>query len=262
MRTPLLFLIGLAMMPGVLPAQYRISASLPANSFLLYEGVPLTVQIENRSGDDLVIGGTNANAELVLRVKDLKNRPLPATGTSLMDTPWVIPHGSASSRELDLVQVRPVRYAISYQAEVSLRVDQEEFSTNRLHFDVSNGVPYDRIRNRKSDRTFQLFGLNRNGRDEILLRVSDYKEDTVLYTYTLENHLRFYPPEMLRDDEGIIHTLHYKAPNVVVHCRFNEDGTPVDRRYFSVAAGPRVRLTPHPEDGFHVPGGNLLNAGP
>ena len=240
-------------MVTVLPAQILVSTSLPAKTFLRYEGIPLRVEIRNNSGEDIVLGATNGNARIEMSVRDMKQRPMPATGKPLLAKPLLIYNGETAALEIDLVQTRLVRFPVSYQVGVAVSFAGESFPSQNLYFDVANGHTHETLKRRKADRTFEVIGLNRNNQDEMILRVSDYKQETTLYTYTLARHLRFYPPEVREDLEGRIHTLHYQSPDSVVHCRFNPDGTPICRITVPVAPGPRVRLIPHPDMGFAVP---------
>ncbi len=241
-------------------AQIQVRTTLPASTFLLYEGIPLRVEIRNGGEDPLFIGGTNGTSELHLRVLDLQNRPIPASGIPAIDETWVIPPGRTDAREFDLVQLRNIRNALSFQAQAVLRAGEDSIAGTVHYFDVSNGTPHAKISRRAADRTFELIGLTRNSRDEMLLRVSTHDGKTSLNTYLLERHLRFYPPEMRVDDQGRAHTLHYKVPSLVVHCLFTPEGLPIDRRYYQVAPGLRVFLAPHPEDGYGVPGGTRIEA--
>ncbi len=52
MKLPVIFSL-LAMSAGILQAQVDVSASLPATTFLKYEGIPLRMEITNNSGEEL-----------------------------------------------------------------------------------------------------------------------------------------------------------------------------------------------------------------
>jgi hypothetical protein len=149
MRTPL-FLLAVSVLLGALPAsaQFRVSSSLPSSTFLLYEGIPLRVEIQNNSDEILYIGGTNRMAELHVRVLDLKNRPVPATATPVLQETWVIPPGHTGAREFDLVQLREIRNTLSFQTQVILQAGEDSFAGSLHYFDVSNGTPHAKIRRR------------------------------------------------------------------------------------------------------------------
>jgi hypothetical protein len=236
-------------------AQVDVSTSLPAKTFLKYEGIPLRMEITNRSDVVLRMGVDETEDQLLIRVRDLDNRVMPRTEAPLLSTPWFIQPGETSVRTFDLVQLFRITQAMSYRCLQDVSLAGDSYTGTPLMFDVVNGQVFDEIKRRKSDRIFTMIGINRKGGDEVMMRVMDYKETMVLATYYLERHLRFYPPFMKVDKQGQIATLHYITPNQVVMCQFAESGKPIGRTYFSATPGVPIRLLEHPEKGFLVQGG-------
>lgn len=240
--------------PGLF-AQVDVSASLPATTFLKYEGIPLRMEITNRSGETLRIGGENSDDLLLLRVRNLDNMVVPRTKKPILEKPWVIAPGETAVKTFDLVQLFRLNRAMSYRCLQDVRLAGESYTGRPLLFDVANGQVYDEIKRRKSDRIFTMIGINRNGGDDVMLRVMNFDESMVLATYYLERHLRFYPPFMKVDSDGNLATLHYMSPHQVVMCQFKPDGSPIGRTYFKATPGVPIRLMEHPEKGFLVQGG-------
>ena len=237
-----------------LQAQVEVSTSLPYSIFLRYEGVPLRMEIVNKSGEDLVLGSEDTEDILLLRVRDLDNRVIPRTKRPVLEEPWVIPDGETSVRTFDLVQLFMMHQAMSYRCLQDVKLAGESYTGTPRMFEVVSGLEEETIKRRKADRIFTMIGLHRDGRDELMLRITDYKKTTVLATYYLERHLKHYDPFMKMNDKGIVCTLHYISPNQVVKCTFNEDGSPIARTYYKASAGVPVRLLDGVDGDFVVMG--------
>lgn len=249
------YLLLVLICSGFVYAQVDVSTSLPATTFLKFEGIPLRMEITNRSGEVLRMGVDETEDKILIRVRDLDNRVMPRTDVPLLAKPWFIQPGETSVKTFDLVQLFRISQAMSYRCLQDVTLAGESYTGTPLLFDVVNGQVHDEIKRRKSDRVFTLIGINRNGGDEVMMRVMNHKETMVLATYYLERHLRFYPPFMNVDKNGQIGTLHYITPNQVVLCRFTADGSPIGRTYYSASPGVPIRLLEHPENGFIVQGG-------
>ncbi len=237
-----------------LHAQVEVSTSLPANIFLRYEGIPLRMEIINKSGEDLALGTEDAEDILLLRVRDLDNRVIPRTKVPILEEPWVIPDGETSVRTFDLVQLFMLHHAMSYRCLQDVKLAGDSYTGPPRMFEVVSGLEEEIIKRRKENRIFTMIGLHRDGRDELMLRVTDYKKTTVLATYYLERHLKHYDPFMKVNKEGIVCTLHYISPNQVVKCSFKADGSPIARTYYSASAGVPVRLMEGVDGDFVVQG--------
>ena len=256
--TSLVLFLGLS---SISWSQVTISSSLPVNTFLLFEGIPLRMEVSNFSGSDLVLSEEDEANGVVFRVRDMDNQIIPRTDRPILKEPWVIPDGETSVREFDLVQLFQIRHARSFRALQHVETNDQLYSGPPVLFDVSRGMLVDEIKRRKENRIFSLFGLNRGGRDVLLLRVTNEDKSMTLATYYLEKHMRFYPPHMKANKAGEVGTLHYVGPRQAVLCVFEPDGTPVKREYYQVNPGVPVRLHRHEENGFMVEGGTPVAAG-
>lgn len=249
---------------GLAHAQVRVDATLNEETYLKYESVKVAVKISNRSGDDLYVGGSNAVTRLSFQVRDMKGNMIRSTEREpLPDKAWLVPNNKASQLEFNLLEFRSVYRPGTYVLRVSVingkGDNAEAYVSADVQFTISSGTQYEKIERKKSDRTFVLLGLRRNGGYHMLLRVTDYKEELCYGTYYLEKHLKFVPPEMRLADDGGVHTLHYLSPERAVHCIFGPKGSPKDRLLYQVTPGPRTYLVPAGETGFVVPNARLLN---
>ncbi|MDA3874873.1 MAG: hypothetical protein PF795_13060 [Kiritimatiellae bacterium] len=241
-------------------ADVSITATLPANTFLQYEGIPLRMEITNRTGEDIRFGVEDAEDVIMLRMRDTRKGVIRCTNSRFLSEPWIIPDGETSVRTFVLLQLFRVTRAQSYRCLQDVQVGDEVYSGKPLMFNVATGNEYRSVKRRKTDRVFTLYGLNRNNGDELMLRVTNFNETMNLATYFLERHLRHYPPFINMNKEGEVATLHYVRPSLAVLCQFEPDGTPVGRTFYRVNPGTPIRLLEHPEEGFLVQGAQKMDS--
>jgi len=257
MKISRLFTLVLALAALPLRADLEISAEFPHRTFLLYEGIPIRIQIANRSGEGIQMGGDLADARLRMVVTNTASQIIARTEVPMMETPWLVPDGITSSRVFDLIQLFRIHSAESYRVSIELMAQDEVWPLPPILFNVVSGTPHGKIRRRGVDRAFHLMSVHRQNRHEMMLRVTDHAEQKILNTYYLERVLLFLPPELKVDSRGGIHILFYKFADLMVYCRFEPDGTPILREYLSPGTR-RPKLEPHDEFGFWVPDGDLL----
>ena len=242
-------------------ADVTVTSSLPSRTFLLYERIPLTVEVSNDSGEPLTLTEEDLENQIVLRVRDTENRIIPRTKVPMLEEPWVIADGETSEKLFDLVQLFSIRTERSFRGLQHVVVDGETYKGPTLTFNTTRGMLFDEIKRKREDRIFTMIGITRGTGDELMLRVTNKDKSMTLATYFLERHLRFYPPHMKLGKDGSIGTLHYLSPQQAVLCLFEKDGTPIRREYYQVSPGVPIRLMVHPEEGFLVEGGTKVPGG-
>lgn len=241
-------------------ATLDVSSSIPAETFLVYETVPLQLRITNRGPDPVQFGGEETDGMIRLKVTDLRGRIIPRTDKPLLAEPWVILPGETSEHEFNLARLFSIRKAESYRCVPAVVLpDLATYEGKPVMFELRRGTEFGEVKRRRTDRVFTLVGVNRNRRDELLLQVSNYGQTMQLATYFLERHLRLYPPHILMNNAGEVGTLHYASPYQLVLCHFKADGTPVNRRFYKAMPGVPVRLHENPEGGFRVEGATALD---
>jgi hypothetical protein len=243
-------------------AQIDISATVYNRIFLLQESIPLTLTIENNSGETLILGGgEESNGILRMSVTNLRLQLVRRTGVPPVPEPWIIPSGTRSTRDFDLADLFHFTTAESFRATVILYAFQDAWEIPTYKFELVNGQLVERIRRRNHDRSFQLRKLNRQNVNKLLLQVKNFNENRILGTYELDQVLMFFPPEMRIDPQGFIHILFYKYAELMVYARFSPAGEPLELVYIE-PVGQRPRLIPHEEFGFWIPEGRALEREP
>jgi len=258
MRT--LLLLCLISFQSVLQATIHITSTLPAETFLQYESIPVQIQITNRTGEDIVLREDDPENQVLLRVRDMQDGLIPRRNVPLLEEPWVIPDGESSERTFDLMQLYHVSAARSYRGLRDIVVQGEVFKGRPILFRVVPGTEMRSVRRRNTDRVFTLYAVNRNNRDDLMLRVMNYNRTMNYATYYLERFMRHYPPHIRMGSSGEVTTLHYARPNVVVVCRFEPDGRALGRSYYQATPGTAVRLVESPDGGFEVIGATPMDS--
>jgi hypothetical protein len=255
------WIIGVCFWAATCLAQIRVSSSLPVKKYLLFDNIPLQLEITNNTGEDLVLREDDENNHVMLRLRNMDNQVIPRTELPILKEPWVIPDGETQTREFDLVRLFRIRSPESFRGLQHVVVDGETFAGPPLLFDVRTGMLVDEIVRKKEDRVFTLLGLNQAGGDVLFLRVTNREKSMTLATYLLERHLRFYPPHMKASKDGQIGILQYIAPRQAVLSTFSPDGSSGKRDYFQVSPGVPLRLHIGEESGFRVEGGTPVSTG-
>lgn len=258
---PIFFLVfsGLVWLP--LAAQVEISAMVNNRIFLLHESIPISVTIENNSGETLRLGVPDANGALRFSVNNLRLQIVRRSGVPALSEPWIIPSGSRDTRDFDLSEIFQFTSAESYRATIVLHAFDSAWEIPVYRFELVNGQLVERIRRRNVDRSFHLRKINRKNGNELLLQVKNFSESRVFGTFELDQALLFFPPEMRIDHQGFIHILFYKFAELMVYARFSPTGEPLDLEYLHPMGG-RPSLVAHEEWGFWVPEGRVLEGEP
>jgi hypothetical protein len=242
------------LLSGLVSAQISVRSSLPEKSFLLFDNIPLRLEITNSSGEAIVLSEEDAENHVMLRVRNVDNQVIPRTDLPILKEPWVIPNGVTSAREFDLVRLFRIRRARSFRGLQHVVVDGDVYEGPTLIFDVREGIKVDEIVRKKEDRIFTLMGMTQGGGDVLLLRVTNRDRTMTLGTFFLERHLRFYPPFMKVNAEGEIGILHYVGPSQAVLSTFSPDGSQGKREYYQVSPGVPIRLHAGESSSFIVEG--------
>lgn len=255
MRKGLIFWMGVMCLPWcAVYARVNVKAELTAKTFLLYEPIRLRITIENESNDELQLGGTTANSRFFFQVTNVRNQMIPRTEMPLLEEAWRIPPGATDSRTFNLTRLFALRRKGDYRLITSIQLPEESKKDRPKLFEISEGTRLQEVKNRSEDRAFELFLLNRNDQNQLLLRVSDYAGSRVIRTYFLGRYLRFYPPEFKKARDGSLAVLHYEQPERLLFSRFHADGSPIAKQTLNVKSNERVRLEENGEDGFVVRG--------
>lgn len=254
MRLPLTILF-LALIPAWLPARMDVKANLASDTFLKYESIRFQITVTNTSRVPVRFGGTAPNSKLRLNVSDTQGRLMNKTKLALFPTPWTILPGETASRDFDLLRLFEIRRVGSYRLKTVVQFPDEVTLQDKTRlFNVVSGVEVSEMKIKSKDRTFTLLSLNRNRRDEVLMRISSHDETKVLQTYFLGPYLKFYTPTFQEGRNGQVAVLHHASPTEIVFTLFKTNGDPVKKQTLPTTASDPVRLVEDPELGFVVRG--------
>lgn len=234
-----LFLL-LCMCGGAVQAQIEIRWGLENTRTVLMEPVIATLQIANYTGKLLDLS-PNGNAQLGVDVEDQPTSMVPKTGKPLVQKAILIPSGETRELVVNLLDAYRILYGQSYMLTPFLEFDGQRFFGKRLSLEVQPGLELLKreygMRSADNARTASFRLIHRNRTDHLFFRVDNPVNGYCLGVYDLGPVIRFFPPTLEVDPQGVFHMLHQTAPDRFRYSAFDYDGGPKALMYYSGQVG-------------------------
>ncbi len=243
------------LIPALLPARITARAGLLSDTFLQYEPVRFQVTIKNDTRMPITFGGPGANSTVSMRVMDTEGDLISRTGQQYFDEPWTIGPKETATKTFNLGRLFRIQASGNYRLETVGRFPDDVALEDKVRlFRIVSGVEVDERKVKRKDRTFTLVSLNRNRREELMMRISNHNETKVYQTYFLGPYLKFYRPTFEVGTKEEVAVLHHASPTEIVFSLFKTSGQPVRKRTLPTTASDPVRLVEDEELGFVVRG--------
>jgi len=244
-----------ALFPTLLQARITVRAELVSDTYLQYESIRFQVKVINESGSLLTFGGASPNSRLHLKVTDTEGDLIPRTGRPFFNESWTVAPGQTAMRTFSLPRLFKIQEVGSYRLDTIVRFPDDTALKDKTRlFSVVSGIQVAEQKVKAKDRTFTLLSVNRNRREEILMRISNHEETKVMGTYFLGPYLKFYTPTFQVGRNDQVAVLHHASPTEIVFSLFKTNGEPVRKRTLPTTAADPVRLVEDEELGFVVRG--------
>jgi hypothetical protein len=255
MNRSVYFLVGFLLCAfSEVQARVTVESTWPTRTFLQYEQVRVRITIFNESQQELVFGGAGSNADILFQIRDLQNRIAAKKDLPLFEEVWRIPVGKKASRDFPLSRLYEMRALGNYRVDTTIILPNQSLKDKTKLIEVKKGVVLETHKNKKTDRSFHLVSLNRDGQNELLLQILNHDETKILQTYFLGRHLKFYAPTFKVSREGDLAILHYISPQQMMFAQFKADGSPISKETLAATPTEDFRLVEIPESGFVVRG--------
>lgn len=239
------------------PAQIEITWKMAQDRTLLMEPIRAVVQIANNSGQDLDLT-PRGNAKLWFSVEDQPTSTVPGTGQPLVRRPVIIPSGEIREVPVNLLDGYRIVHGQSYMLTPVLEFGGMRFFGTRRSLEVQPGMEllkreYGMPASGEARRV-SLRLLNRERNDRLFFRIDNPGTGFCLGVYELGRVIRFFPPALDQDRDGVFHVLHQCSPERFAHSRFSYDGEPLGATFFVAQVGS-IRLVRNEEGAVEVVGG-------
>jgi hypothetical protein len=236
----LIALVVLAATPGT-RAQLRVKLSAEQDIFLLYEAIPVTLEIQNFSGRTVELAGEGGKTWLNFVVTDEHSNIIPPTKESMPNETLLIPAGETVSRSVDLLPLYELRQRGFFKAQayvtsgsVSAMSQPFVFSLMRGRelASVTKGLP-PQEGEPEQYRTYSLVMRTLPEGDLLYAMVRDDANDRVFELTQLGKSLSTMKPEFQVDRDANFHALFQSGPRAFGYARISSNGRLLERKVFS-----------------------------
>lgn len=242
-----------------LPAQLDLRLETPRSSYLQYASIPITVNLKNLGGEDLVLENREGQPWLEMMVQSIDglllnaDRPLEPPALTLRA-------GENRVLPLDLAPYFLVREPGGYRVRASVRLPSgQTLLTEPLPFLVGRGeMIWSMPRGEGKDRRiFSLVKFYEDPNVGLYLRVEVPGQNLVYPSRRLGPFLPLGNPTAEFDVKNHLHILYSAAPGQHRIMVVNQDGTPL-REEMRQETGEKPRLRKSPDGLVDVQGGVVI----
>jgi len=247
----------LCMCGAAVQAQVEIRWGLENTRTVLMEPVIATLQIANYTGGPLDLS-PNGNARLYFDVEDQPTSMVPKTGKPLVRQALIIPSGETREVVVNLLESYRILHGQSYMLTPFIEFDGMRFFGKRYSLEVQPGLELLKreygLRSANNARTAYFRLIHRGRSDHLFFRVDNPVNGFCLGVYDLGPIIRFFPPVLEVDPQGVFHMLHQSAPARFRYSTYDYDGVPLSLMYYSGQVGS-IRLNRDKAGAVSVIGG-------
>ncbi|MCB1225384.1 MAG: hypothetical protein KDK99_06200 [Verrucomicrobiales bacterium] len=246
----IVLLAGLAVMRPA-AAQFAIQMDLGRKTFLANEPITATVTLTNRSGANVVMGGSGNRNWLRFLMEDSSGRQYPPVEVEA-DQPFMFQAGETMQRRVEISNTAMVSDIGTYSVKaVAFHPPTGNYyESNRVLFSITEvkptweasfGVP-PQYENAGRVRVYGLILLRHETGTWLYFRLRDEGSQLVLKTYSLGPISQALDPVFTVDRENIMHAFFLAAPRIFSHVIIGPDGKLISRRYYKEQKEDRPML--------------------
>jgi hypothetical protein len=218
--------LALAAWAPLAPAQLDVQLSLAKDTYLLYERVPVEVDITNLSTEDIVLGGPGGTDWLTFTLTGNGGTPLsPYQSEGFNIEPTVI----AGRQRMRKTVVLNNRYSLAQRGNYTVRASVyypptgRYITTQNRRFNIDDGLVFwERpvpVPEEKGGgfRRLELLSYSATDRTDIYLRIRDQASRNILKTFALGRVILHRQPQATLDRDNLLHVVFMGAPNTYSH---------------------------------------------
>lgn len=256
---PLAILIGLAASAA---AQVTVSLQLPKRNFLAGEPVPVTVEMTNMAGRELIFQGTPNEPWIDFMVTSSRGVPMTPTGRATLGA-VKIPSGQSAVRTIDISRMYAFSELGNYSVYAIVRLPRQErggFQSNRHLFTVSSARPYWSQAvgvpgKAGQNHEFRLIQFSAERKTQLYAQVAELNSGRPLRTHHLGEVLMFRKPSVVVDGALNMHVLYLITPAIWGHARIGPDGSFIGRDLYKSSDFGDPGLVKLPDGSVRADGG-------
>lgn len=240
-RVGMCFVVALGGAVAAAWGQVDIHWSLLNSRTLLMEPIKAEIRISNYTGRMMDFSQETGNARLSFAIEADESDRVATSGRPLLPGPVLIPPGETRDLNVDLLQAYRVVRGQSYMIMPEIRFEGMRFSGQRLALEVQPGLEIlKRTYGLPADgtaRTVSLRVIHRDRFDHLFFRLDNPATGFCLAAVDLGGLIRFIPPTLELDANGVFHVLHQSIPERFSHARFDFNGKSLGTDFYLAVSG-------------------------
>ena len=213
----ILLLFGLGLLATNALAQLAVQIRLPQTTLLVYESIPVAVNIQNFSGQPIQLTDTGDARWLKFLVTDEFGSTVPVTGTFAASEPVTLAPGKAVTQTIDLLPMFALRSRGLYRVQASVHSPAGSAVSTVLDFMLMQGreIWTQTVGLPGATNEYRNYALvtRRDGNAELLF--ASVREDLAQAVYSLVPLGELLPtgaPQVRLDQQGHLHVLFQNGP--------------------------------------------------
>lgn len=216
MRGLILFLLS----AGIAMAQLAVTVRSAKDTYLLYEGIPITITIRNYSGRTIQLENSGTTSWLKFLVTDERSQLVPATDQIVGGDAVLVPAGESVTRTIDLLPFYELRSRGSYRVQALVNsgaitatsagvnlsiIHGRELWSQTVGLPMPEGMP-------DEYRVYSLVSRRDKDKDLLFIGVRAEPSQAVYSLVPLGHCLSTAEPQARVDKEAHLHVLFQNGP--------------------------------------------------
>ena len=210
-------------------------------SYLLYESIPVIVNIRNDSGRSIQLEGSRDYSWLNFTVSDNDGSSIRRLGRVNTDQTVILPAGQSITRTVDLIPLFEIRSSGNYRARVTLNIDAMQTFSETVKFNVTKGrtlwqktIGLPSVDNDKDEyRNYTLQAFRTDKDERLYIIVKDNPPQVVYGVVPLGPFLAIYEPVSEVDRYGHLHVLYQNGPRSFAYVEIDPRAKQLQRSVYS-----------------------------
>jgi hypothetical protein len=241
--------LSVAIVSADVSGQIAVQLGMARDSYLLYESIPVMLNIRNVSGRTLQLEGDDERSWVDFVVSDETGRILAAAGEREPEPALTISAGQTVSRTVDLVQLYELRERGSYRVQALISDGKLKVMSAPAKFSIVGGreiwtqtvgLPADE-RDQDEHRTYALLLRRDSQADMLYVGVKNEQQGLVYGMLPLGGYIAMGEPLAQVDRTGHLHVLYRSGPRLFGYAHVDSMAKIIDRAlYADYLSQPRL----------------------
>ncbi len=242
-------------------AQLNVDLQITRRQFIPHEPIPLSVQLTNRAGGELLLHGDGRRSWLNIVVTNQRGH-LVAPFRPLSFQAAKIPVGRSVAKQIDLGSYFPLTSFGKYTVYTVITLPTgEAFQSSRKVFDITNGrtIYEQRVGLGGKARDYRLISFAPGRTSYLYFQAELVDERRVVYTYPIGQILQQKAPEATVDKQGRLNVLYLGGPGRYTHVLIDSQGRVAKRTQYTRGKSGNPRLVAFADGEVKVAGGTVFD---